>query len=228
MDLTVNPRTRVRRVPKRAVYDRATVESILDEGLVCHLAFTHLGQPFCIPTIHARHGDTVYLHGSSASRMMRTLAEGSPACLTVTHVDGIVLARSAFHHSLNYRSAMLLGTLRAVDQPDEKLAALEALTERLVPGRWADIRWPSSKEMKATSVLAMELDEASAKIRTGPPVDDEPDYAMTVWAGVLPLTVQPGEPVPDDRLAEGTEVPAHVTEWTPQRQPDEPASERAA
>lgn len=227
MDLTVTARTRVRRVPKRAVYDRAAVESILDEGLVCHLAFTHLGQPFCIPTIHARDGDVVYVHGSAASRMLRTLAGGAPACLTVTHVDGIVLARSAFHHSLNYRSAMLLGTLRAVEEPDEKLDALEALTERLVPGRWAEIRWPSRKELKATSVLAMELGEASAKVRTGPPVDDEPDYALPVWAGVLPLAVQPGEPVPDERLPDGTAVPAHVTGWTPLRRPDEPGARAA-
>ena len=227
MDLTVTPRTRVRRVPKRAVYDRATVEAILDEGLVCHLAFTHMGQPFCIPTIHARHGDVVYLHGSSASRMMRTLAAGAPACLTVTHVDGLVLARSAFHHSLNYRSAMLLGTLRVVEDPDEKNVALEALTERLVPGRWPEIRWPSRKELKATSVLAFALDEASAKVRTGGPVDDEPDYALPVWAGVVPLAVQPGAPVPDERLPAGTAVPEHVTGWTPQRRPDEPEARAA-
>jgi nitroimidazol reductase NimA-like FMN-containing flavoprotein (pyridoxamine 5'-phosphate oxidase superfamily) len=217
MDLTVTPRTRVRRVPKRGVYDRATVEAILDEGLVCHLAFVHLGQPFCIPTIHARVGRRVYLHGSAASRMVRTLGSGAPACLTVTHVDGIVLARSVFHHSMNYRSAMVLGTLRAVEDPDEKLGALEALTERLVPGRWPEVRWPSRKELKATSVLALELDEASAKVRTGPPGDDEEDLALPVWAGVIPVDVRAGAPEPDGFVAEGTAVPDHVATWTPQR-----------
>lgn len=219
MTFEPTPRTRIRRVPKRAVYERDTVEAILDEGLVCHLAFVQLGQPFCIPTIHARVGDTVYLHGSAASRMMRTLGSGAAACLTVTHVDGLVLARSAFHHSLNYRSVVVMGTLRPVEEPDEKMAALEALTERLVPGRWPDIRWPSRKEMKGTSVLALPLDEASAKVRTGDPVDDEPDYDLPVWAGVVPLTVEAGAPEPDGRLAPGTPVPAHVEDWTPQRHP---------
>ena len=185
--LTRTQRNRVRRVHKRASYDRATVHGILDEGLVCHVAFVHDGQPFCIPTIHARVDGTVYLHGSAASRMVRTLGSGSDACITVTHVDGLVLARSAFHHSLNYRSAVVMGTLRTVDAPDEKMAALEALTERLVPGRWPDIRWPNRKELKGTSVLAMPLDEASAKVRTGGAVDDEPDYDLPVWAGVVPV-----------------------------------------
>ena len=221
------PRTRIKRVPKRADYERETIDAILDDGLVGHLAFVHLGQPYCIPTIHARDGDVVYLHGSAASRMMRALASGAPACLTVTHVDGLVLARSAFHHSLNYRSAVVLGQLRAVEDADEKMAALEALTERLVPGRWADIRWPNRKEMKATSVLAMALDEASAKVRTGGPVDDEEDYALPVWAGVVPLTVEAGAPEPDERLAEGTEAPEHVTAWTPERRPV-PRAARAA
>ena len=216
------PRTRVRRVPKRGAYDRPTIDAILDEGLVCHLAFVHLGQPYCIPTIHARSGDSVYLHGSTASRMLRTLVGGAPACLTVTHVDGLVLARSAFHHSLNYRSAVVVGALRAVDEPEEKMAALEALTERLVPGRWPEIRWPNRKELKATSVLALPLDEASAKVRVGGPVDDEPDYALPVWAGVVPLTLEPGAPEPDERLAGGTAAPEHVTAWTPHRRPAEP------
>ena len=222
MSFDPTPRTRIRRVPKRAVYERETVEAILDEGLVCHLAFVHLGQPFCIPTIHARAGDTVYLHGSAASRMMRTLAAGAPACLTVTHVDGLVLARSAFHHSLNYRSAVVMGALRPVDEPEEKMAALEALTERLVPGRWPEIRWPNRKELKATSVLALPLDEASAKVRAGGPVDDDEDYALPVWAGVVPLTFEPGVPEPDERLAAGAPVPEHVTGWSPERRPGEP------
>jgi uncharacterized protein len=227
MSQAPTPRTRIGRVPKRAVYDRPAIEAILDEGLVCHLAFVHLGQPFCIPTIHARDGDTVYLHGSAASRMVRTLTSGAPACLTVTHVDGLVLARSAFHHSLNYRSVVVLGSLRPVDDPDEKMAALESLTERLVPGRWPDIRWPNRKELKATSVLAMTLDEASAKVRTGGPVDDEEDYALPVWAGVVPLTLEPAAPQPDDRLPDGVEPPDHVTGWTPRRRPTAPRARAA-
>ena len=206
-------RTRVRRAPKRARYDRETVEAILDEALVCHLAFVHDGQPFCIPTLHGRVGDTVYVHGSAASRMVRTLAAGAPACLTVTHLDGLVLARSAFHHSMNYRSAVLLGALRLVDDPAEKDRALEAFTEQLVPGRWAEVRGPNAKELKATSVLAMRLDEASAKVRTGGPVDDEEDMGLDVWAGVVPLELTAGAPVADgDR-----EPPAYVSGWSPSR-----------
>lgn len=208
-------RTRVRRVPKRADYDRATFEAILDEALVCHLAFVHEGVPFAIPTLHARVGDVVYVHGSAASRMLRTLQRGVTACLTATLVDGLVLARSAFHHSMNYRSAMVLGELRAVEGDDERTAALEAFTERLVPGRWAEIRWPNRQELKGTHVLALPLDEASAKVRTGGPVDDEEDYAMEVWAGVVPLALTPGELVPDERNLPGVEPGAHVTGWTP-------------
>ena len=204
------PRTRVRRAPKRADYARATVEAILDEALVCHLAFVHDGQPFCIPTLHARVGDVVYVHGSAASRMVRTLAAGAPACLTVTLTDGLVLARSAFHHSMNYRSAVVVGTLHAVDDPAERERALEAFTEHLLPGRWPEVRRPNRKELKATSVLALPLAEASAKVRTGDPVDDDEDYALPVWAGVVPLTLTPGAPVPDPRLAPGTPVPGHV------------------
>jgi nitroimidazol reductase NimA-like FMN-containing flavoprotein (pyridoxamine 5'-phosphate oxidase superfamily) len=217
MELTPTPRTRIRRVPKRATYDRATVEAILDEGLVCHLAFAHDGHPYCIPTIHARSGDTIYVHGSAASRMLRTLEGGAPACVTVTHVDGVVLARSAFHHSLNYRSAVLLGTLRAVELPDEKMAALEAITERLLPGRWSQVRRPNRKVLKATSVLAMKLGEASAKVRTGPPVDDEEDYAMDVWAGVIPLELAAGAPIADPRLEPGIVAPRAVEDWSPHR-----------
>jgi nitroimidazol reductase NimA-like FMN-containing flavoprotein (pyridoxamine 5'-phosphate oxidase superfamily) len=208
-------RTRVRRVPKRADYDRATVEAILDEALHCHLAFADDGQPYAIPTLHARVGDLVYVHGSAASRMVRTFAAGAPACLTVTLVDGLVLARSAFHHSMNYRSAVLLGTLRPVEAEEEKLLALEAFTEHLVPGRWAEVRPPSRKELKATSVLAMRLDEASAKVRSGGAVDDEPDYALPVWAGVIPLSLRPGAPEPDERLAAGTVPGDHVAGWSP-------------
>jgi uncharacterized protein len=208
---TPTPRTRVRRAPKRADYDRATVEAILDDGLVCHLAFVHDGHPFCIPTLHARVGDVVYVHGSAASRMVRTLASGPPACLTVTHVDGIVLARSAFHHSMNYRSAVVLGPLRAVEDAEERLRALEAFTEQLLPGRWDEVRPPNRKELKATTVLAMDLREASAKVRTGGPVDDEEDYALGVWAGVVPLRVRPGALEPDPRNLPGVEPSAAVT-----------------
>ena len=209
-DFAPTPRTRVRRAPKRAVYARDTVEAILDEALVCHLAFVHEGRPFCIPTLHARVGDVVYVHGSAASRMVRTLQGGAPACLTVTLTDGLVLARSAFHHSMNYRSAVVVGTLHAVEDPAERERALEAFTEHLLPGRWPEVRWPNRKELKATSVLAMPLAEASAKVRTGGPVDDDEDYALPVWAGVVPLTLTAGAPVPDPLLEPGTPVPEHV------------------
>jgi len=212
-DFAPTPRTRVRRAPKRAAYDRATVEAILDEGLICHLAFVHDGHPFCVPTLHARIGDAVYLHAATKARW----ASVSEACLTVTLVDGVVLARSAFHHSMNYRSATVVGPLRTVAEPGEKLAALEAFTEQLLPGRWDEVRAPSRQELKATAVLAMPLAEASAKVRTGGPVDDEEDYALPVWAGVVPLRTEAGEPIPDPRLAEGTGLPEHVRAWAPNR-----------
>jgi nitroimidazol reductase NimA-like FMN-containing flavoprotein (pyridoxamine 5'-phosphate oxidase superfamily) len=203
-------RTRVKRVPKRGVYDRETIDAILDEALVCHLSFVHDGHPFAIPTLHARVGDVVYVHGSAASRMLRAVGAGFEACLTVTLVDGLVLARSAFHHSMNYRSVVLLGTARRIDDTAEKLAALEAFAEQLVPGRWADVRSPSRKELKGTSVLALPLDEASAKIRTGPPVDDDEDYDLDVWAGVIPLRLQALPPEDDPLLRPGIERPAYV------------------
>ena len=211
-------RSRVRRAPKRAAYDRTTVEAILDDALICHVGFVADGQPYVIPTLHARVGDTVYLHGSTASRMVRTLAAGAPACLTVTHVDGLVLARSAFHHSMNYRSAVVLGTMRLVEDRAEQEAALHAFTEQLVPGRWEHVRPPSRKELKGTSVLALPLGEASAKVRSGPPEDDDEDYALPVWAGVVPLTLTPGTPEPDPRLdAAAADVPAHVAQWPSNR-----------
>jgi nitroimidazol reductase NimA-like FMN-containing flavoprotein (pyridoxamine 5'-phosphate oxidase superfamily) len=206
-------RTRVRRLPKRAAYDRATIHAILDEALVCHLGFVHAHQPFVIPTLHARVGDRLYVHGSAASRMLGTLAQGVAACVTVTLVDGLVLARSAFHHSVNYRSVVLLGTACPVTDADEKVAALHAFTEQVVRGRWAEVRPPTAKELKATSVLRLPLAEASAKVRTGPPVDDEADYAMGVWAGVLPLRLQALEPEPDPRLTPGIGVPNYVSAY---------------
>jgi uncharacterized protein len=203
-------RVRVRRLPKRADYDRATVHAILDEALVCHLGFVHADQPYVIPTLHARLGERLYVHGSSASRMLGALAQGVAACVTVTLIDGLVLARSAFHHSVNYRSVVLLGAANAVTDPDEKLAALQAFTDQIVPGRWPEVRPPTPKELKATSVLCLPLDEASAKLRTGPPVDDEEDYALDVWAGVIPLRLQALEADADPRLTPGVRAPTYV------------------
>ena len=176
-------RARVRRVPARADYGRETIDAILDEALVAHLGFAIDDQPYVIPTLHARVGDIVYIHGSSASRAIRSLTGGLQACLTVTLIDGLVLARSAFHHSMNYRSVVILGEARPVEGPEERLKALEAFTERLVPGRWDEVRPPTAQELKGTRVLALTLDEASAKVRTGPPVDDDEDYELDVWAG---------------------------------------------
>jgi nitroimidazol reductase NimA-like FMN-containing flavoprotein (pyridoxamine 5'-phosphate oxidase superfamily) len=216
-------RSRVRRAPARADYERATIDAILDEALVAHLGFTVDGQPYVIPTLHARVGDEVYVHGAASSRMATMLGCGIPACLTVTLVDGLVLARSAFHHSMNYRSAVVLGHARYVEGPEEREAALAAFTERLIPGRWAEVRPPRRQELKGTRVLALSLTEASAKVRTGDPVDDEDDYALDVWAGVLPLTVEPGEPEPDARLREGIAPSEAVTRWRPARGVRDPA-----
>jgi nitroimidazol reductase NimA-like FMN-containing flavoprotein (pyridoxamine 5'-phosphate oxidase superfamily) len=207
------PRATVRRLPDRARYDRETVESILDEGLVCHVGFVDGGQPFVVPSAYARQGDRLVIHGSAASRMVKALAAGAPACVTVTLLDGIVLARSGFHHSMNYRSVVVLGTATEVTDAEEKQRALEAIVEHVVPGRVASVRPPSEGEMRATRVVTLPLDEASAKVRTGPPKDDEADYALDVWAGELPLRLQPGEPVADPRLAAGLAPPRHVTGW---------------
>jgi len=212
-----SPRSRVRRAPKRGVYDRTTIDAILDEAIVCHVGFVHDGQPYVIPTLHARVGDTLYLHGSTASRMVRTLAGGAPCSLTATLLDGIVLARSAFHHSANYRSVTVLGRATLVESDEERMGALKAFTEQLVPGRWSQVRAPNRKEMKATQVLALALDEASAKIRTGPPVDDDEDMDRDVWAGEIPLALQARDPRADPQLAEGVALPAHVSAWSAAR-----------
>jgi uncharacterized protein len=202
-------RTRVRRLPERGAYDRAAIDEVLDAALVAHLGFVHDGQPFVIPTLHARVGDRVYVHGSAASRALRALATGIPACLTVTMLDGIVLARSVFEHSMNYRSVLVLGTATPVSALDEKALALEAFTEKLLPGRWLEARQPTAKELKATSILSLPLVEASAKIRTGGPEDGHtPDADLDVWAGHLPLVMQALEPVPDPTLRTGIPVPA--------------------
>ena len=201
-------RTRVRRLPERGRYDRGAIDAVLDAGLVAHLGFVADGQPFVIPTLHARVEDEVFVHGSAASRTLRTLAEGFPACLTVTLLDGIVLARSVFEHSTNYRSVVVLGRATPVVDRDEKLAALEAFTEKLLPGRWSEARPPTAKELKATNVLRLPLDEASAKIRDGGPEDgDTPDAELDVWAGLVPLVVTALEPVPDPTLRAGIPVP---------------------
>jgi nitroimidazol reductase NimA-like FMN-containing flavoprotein (pyridoxamine 5'-phosphate oxidase superfamily) len=208
-------RTRVRRVPQRGAYERETIEAILDETLISHVGFVHDGHPVVIPTLHARLGDRLYLHGSAASRMLRTLAKGVPVCATATLVDGLVLARSAFHHSVNYRSVVVYGTATLVEPGEETMKALELFTEKLVPGRWADVRPPTRQELKGTKVLSLPLDEASAKIRTGPPIDDDEDYDLPVWAGVLPLATEVAEPQPDPRLDPAIETPGYVAAWRP-------------
>lgn len=214
MTIQQTERTRLRRLPKRGVFDRETIYSILDEGIVCHVAFAIEGKPFVIPTGYARIGDRLVIHGSSASRMLRSLAEGIEVCVNVTLLDGLVLARSAFHHSVNYRSVMIFGEANMIEDEDEKMRALEAFTEHIVPGRWKDVRWPSELEMKATTVLSLPIDEASAKIRTGGPVDDEEDYELDIWAGVLPLAVAPLKPIADERLKPGIGVPANILNYT--------------
>ncbi|HKU72452.1 MAG TPA: pyridoxamine 5'-phosphate oxidase family protein [Pyrinomonadaceae bacterium] len=206
-------RTRLKRLPKRGYFDRETVYGILDEGFICHVGFAPEGQPFVIPTGYARVDDKLYIHGSQASRMLRTLSGGVDACVTVTIIDGLVLARSAFHHSMNYRSVVILGRATLVEDREEKYAALLALSEQIIRGRWADVREPTEQEMKATTVLSLPLMEGSAKIRTGPPLDDEEDYAMNVWAGVVPLKLVAGEPINDPRLPEGIEVPEYARNY---------------
>ena len=202
-------RTTVRRLSNRGAYDRETIDAILDEALICHAGFVVEGSPVVIPTIHWRDGDTLYLHGSAASRMLRSLRNGVEACVTVTLLDGLVLARSTFHHSMNYRSVVILGTAREVTG-DEKLRALTTLVEHVCPGRSAEARGPNEIELKQTMVLALPIEEASAKIRKGGPLDDEEDYAMDIWAGVLPLTLTPGAPIADERLSAGIAVPEYV------------------
>ncbi|HZQ18804.1 MAG TPA: pyridoxamine 5'-phosphate oxidase family protein [Terriglobales bacterium] len=212
-------RTRVQRLPHRGVYNRETVNRILDEGFICHVGFVLEGQPFVIPTSYGRDGDVLYIHGSVASRMLRNAGSGIPICVTVTLLDGLVLARSVFNHSMNYRSVVVLGTATPVEDRDEKLAALRTISEHIIAGRWDDARQPNDKELKATKVLRMPINEFSAKVRTGPPKDDEEDYAFPVWTGVLPLSVAVGEPVKDVRLLEGLKIPEYVKNYARSRQP---------
>jgi hypothetical protein len=201
----------LRRKRERGSHDRRVIDAILDEALMAHLGICdEEGQPFVVPTLHARSGDVVYCHGSVASRTLRTLAGGAPVCLTVSLLDGLVLARAAMHHSANYRSVMLIGEARSVDDPEEKREALQAVVEHIVPGRWPDVRHPSEKELRATAVLAIPIEEASAKVRTGPPLDDEADYALSAWAGVIPLGMAASGGEPDPRLPAGVATPAYV------------------
>ena len=206
-------RTTLKRLPARGFYDHELVFKILDEGFICHIGFNVDGRPVVIPTGYARVGEKLYVHGSQASRMLRTLKTGVDACVTVTLVDGLVLARSAFHHSINYRSVVIFGKAKLVENVQEKLAALVAFSEHVVRGRWDDVREPTEQELKATTVLSLELTEVSAKVRTGPPLDDEEDYELPIWAGVVPLRVVAGEPIPDPRLPSGIAAPGYALKY---------------
>jgi nitroimidazol reductase NimA-like FMN-containing flavoprotein (pyridoxamine 5'-phosphate oxidase superfamily) len=206
-------KTTLKRIPKRGNFDREVINSILDEAFICHVGFVADGQPYVIPTAYGRVGNDLYVHGSSASRLMRSLADGIDICVTVTLIDGLVLARSAFHHSINYRSIVIIGNAEMVTGDEEKIKALEAFTEHLIPGRWNDVRPPTDLELKATIVLRLPINEASAKMRTGDPVDDEADYTLSVWAGVLPLALKAGEPIPDARLNPDIEPQEYVQRY---------------
>jgi nitroimidazol reductase NimA-like FMN-containing flavoprotein (pyridoxamine 5'-phosphate oxidase superfamily) len=208
--MKLTERSQLRRLPNRGSHEPEIIHAILDATFLAHVGFQIDGQPFVIPTLYGREEDKLYLHGSVASRMLGELETGVPACVTVTLVDGLVLARSAFHHSMNYRSVMAFGTARKIEEPAQKTRALRIISEHLMAGRWNDVRSPSEKELKATAVLEFSIEEASAKVRQGPPVDDEDDYTLPVWAGVLPLRLEAKTPIPDSRLPEGIEVPQYV------------------
>ncbi len=213
----VTPRTKLKRAPQRGIFERPQVYQILDEALICHMGFSIDEQPYVIPTIHARVGDRLYIHGSAASRMLRHLKQGVQACVTVTLLDGLVLARSAFHHSMNYRSVVMLGTMEEVTDLEEKSEALDAIVEQVMKGRTQEARGANAKELKATSVLVMQLEEASAKVRTGGPIDDEEDYSLPIWAGVIPTVLQPSAPIPDSRLAQDIPLPNYVQSYLQNR-----------
>jgi len=210
--MILTDRSQLRRLPARGSHDFESLRKILDAGFVAHVGFQAHGQPFVIPTLYGRDNDKLYLHGSAASRMLGELATGVPACITVTLVDGLVLARSAFHHSMNYRSAVVFGTAQKIVDPDQKEQALRVISEHLLAGRWNEVRGPSERELKATTVLEFSIEEASAKIRQGPPLDDEEDYDLPVWAGILPLKLEAKKPEPDSRLVQGIEVPQYVAQ----------------
>ncbi len=208
------PRTRVVREAHRGVYDRETAYRILDEGFLCHVGFSIDGQPFVIPTLYGRKDDQLFVHGSAASRMLKQMRESLPVCVTVTLVDGFVLARSIFNQSMNYRSVVVLGKATLVDDPAQKLEALHLLSEHIIPGRWDDVRQPNERELKQTSVLRLPIEEFSSKVRAGGAIDDEEDYSFPTWAGVLPLQMKPGEPIADERLLEGQQVPKYVRDYS--------------
>jgi nitroimidazol reductase NimA-like FMN-containing flavoprotein (pyridoxamine 5'-phosphate oxidase superfamily) len=211
--LPPTPRTTLKRLAKRGSHERETINQILDEGFICHVGFAIEGQPYVIPTGYARIDDKLIIHGSQASRMLRALKTGIDMCVTVTLIDGLVLARSAFHHSMNYRSVVIFGRATLIEEREEKLAALFALSEHMIPGRWQEAREPTEAELQQTTVLSLPIEEASAKIRTGPPLDDEEDYAMNIWAGVLPVQPTTGEPIADPRLPPNIEVPNYVVSY---------------
>jgi uncharacterized protein len=213
-NFSVTERTRVIREPQRAIYDRDAIYRILDEGFICHVGFAVDGQPFVIPPMYARVGDAIYFHGSAASRMLRNVSAGVPVCVTVTLVDGLVLARSVFNHSMNYRSVVALGKATLVDAGAEKLEALRGFTEKILPGRWEEARQPNEKELKATSILRLPLTEVSAKVRVGPPEDDAEDYALGIWAGVLPMELVAQEPIRDERCDAAIAAPEHVANYS--------------
>src|SRR5947209_4938126 len=211
--MQVSDRSQVRRLPKRGSHEAELIREILDAGFLAHVGFCVDGQPFVIPTLFGRKEDELYLHGSAASRMLRELETGVQACVTVTVVDGLVLARSAFHHSMNYRSVVAFGTAKKIEDAEQKNEALRTISEHVIAGRWAEVREPTEKELKATGVLKFTIEEASAKVRTGPPLADEEDYALSVWAGVLPVTLRAGTPVPDERLSAAVTVPDYVAQY---------------
>lgn len=212
-ELPRTQRTTLKRLPQRGSFEREHINEILDEGFICHVGFVVDGQPFVIPTGYARMGDTLIIHGSQASRMLRQLGQGIDVCVTMTLIDGLVLARSAFHHSMNYRSVVVFGRARVIEEREEKMAALEALSEHMIPNRWDEVRGPNERELQLTTVLAIPLSEASAKVRTGPPVDDEEDYELPVWAGIIPLQMVANEPIADQRLPADTSAPKHVIDY---------------
>ncbi len=212
-EFPITDRNQVRRVPKRGHYDRESVYRILDEGFICHVGFVQDQQPVVIPTLYARRGESLILHGARTSRMLQYTQAGHPVSVAVTLVDGLVVARSVFHHSINYRSVVLFGRGRLIEAEGEKLEALEVLTEHILRGRWRDARQPNRQELDATSVVAIDIESASAKIRTGPPVDDEEDYQLPTWAGVIPLRQQALEPVADPRLGSGIPTPDYVARY---------------
>lgn len=215
---TQTERTMLKRLPKRGEFDREPVYAILDEAFICHVGFICDGKPVVIPTSYGRIGDNLYIHGSAASRMLRSLETGIDVCVTVTLLDGLVLARSAFHHSMNYRSVVVFGRASVVEDPGEKMNALHAFTDHVVPHRWEEVRSPSESELRATLVLKVPLEEVSAKVRTGPPLDDEEDYDLEVWAGVVPLKLIAGDPIDDERLGPGVGVPQYAQHYSRSRE----------